>query len=69
MASQFQSYTQEARVVTAFQLPWAMTITVNGTAISGIAGQWLVVPPPGEVPYFMNDMDFEAKYTVVEETV
>jgi len=60
-----QSYTRTTQTVEAFQLPWPMTITVNGKAISGNAGQWLVIPPAGQDPYFLDDLVFEAQFTVV----
>lgn len=60
-----QSYTQNVRTVEAFQTPWNMTITVNGKSISGMAGQWLVVPPNGEEPYFLGDIEFSQQFTAV----
>jgi hypothetical protein len=62
-----QSYTRATQTVEAFQLPWNMTIVVNSKNIAGVAGQWLIIPPPGQEPYFMDDLTFEAQFTVVVE--
>lgn len=58
-------YTRATQTVQAFQLPWPMTITVNGTNITGVVGQWLIIPPAGEAPYFLDDIAFEAQFTEV----
>ncbi len=59
-----QEYTRNVQNVQAFQTRWNMTITVSGRTISGLAGQWLIVPSTGD-PYFMDDMDFEAQFTAL----
>lgn len=58
-------YTRASETVQAFQLPWPMTITVNGTNINGVVGQWLIVPAPGRTPYFIDDLTFEAQFSEV----
>ncbi len=56
-----QEYTRKVQSVQAFQTRWNMTIQLSGKTLSGLAGQWLIVPPSGD-PYFMDDMDFEAQF-------
>jgi hypothetical protein len=60
-----QEYTRNTLPVQAFQIPWNMTITVNGKQISGLAGEWLVIPPAGNDPYFLDDLTFTVQYTTV----
>ncbi len=59
-----QQYTRSVQTVEAFQARWPMTITVNGKVLSGLAGEWLVIPTGAE-PYFMPDVEFEAQFTAV----
>ena len=56
-----QEYISSPQTVNAFQTPWNMTISVNSKQITGLAGQWLIAPVGAE-PYFMDDIDFEAKF-------
>jgi len=58
-----QEYTRTVQTVTAWQTPWPMTITVNGKAIVGNAGDWLVIPPNNADPYFMGDIQFTQQFT------
>ncbi len=59
-----QEYTRNIQNVQAFQTRWNMTITLSGKTLTGLAGQWLVVPPTGD-PFFMDDMDFEEQFSIV----